>query len=112
MGYTKAEQQDAREKLRKLFRGRKDKMVYVTLRHVSRSGMYRVIGVFIVRDGRPRDIGPWVAKALDWGYDRDWYGVKVGGAGMDMGFHLVYELSSVLFPDKDRAGYILSKEWV
>lgn len=33
--------------------------------------------------------------------------IKVQGGGMDMGFHLVYELSTVLYSGADRAGYVL-----
>jgi hypothetical protein len=45
--------------------------------------------------------------------DRDGHRViKVQGGGMDMGFHLVYELSSVLYSGVDRAGYILRKETI
>ena len=38
-------------------------------------------------------------------------GYKVGGCGMDMGFHLVYTLSSLLYK-KDRGGYELRHEWL
>jgi len=31
---------------------------------------------------------------------------------MDMGFHLVYSLSSVLFAGEHRAGYKLSHRWL
>jgi hypothetical protein len=40
-------------------------------------------------------------------------GYKVGGCGMDMGFHLVYTLASVLFPeDRKTGGYKLNHEWI
>jgi hypothetical protein len=29
-----------------------------------------------------------------------------------MGFHLVYSLSSVLYAEQDRAGYVLSHRWL
>lgn len=38
-------------------------------------------------------------------YDRKHEAIGAGGCGMDMGFHLVYTLSRVLFPD----GFIPSK---
>ena len=71
--------------------------VYTILRHVSRSGMSRVIGVTIMHDGEPRDITAPTAKALGLSVDRDCWGVKVSGCGMDMGFHLVYELGARLW---------------
>src|SRR3990167_5500047 len=60
--------------------------------------MMRVIDVIIPGDS-PRSIASSVAYALDDTLDRNRWGVRVGGCGMDMGFHLVYNLSRVLFPD-------------
>ncbi|HXP51800.1 MAG TPA: hypothetical protein VN922_17720 [Bacteroidia bacterium] len=100
---TKKEQaerevEDARAELHKLVKPG-DK-VYTILRHVSASGMSRVIDPFIVMKGKniPLHLG-WYAERL-LGYKRSdrYVGVKVGGAGMDMGFHLVYELSRSLYP--------------
>lgn len=107
-----AEMREYREKLRKFFKGRKDRTVYTNLLHTSRSGMFRVIGVIIIRDNKPIDISTWAAKALGWKWDRDRNGVEVTGAGMDMGFHLVYELSSVLYGYKNRGGYKLEQKWL
>ena len=78
--------------------------VYTILRHVSRSGMSRTIGVCIIDprlvnpDKGMADLTGWAAKALSNPLDRDRWGVKVGGCGMDMGFNLVYNLSYTLFP--------------
>lgn len=77
-------------------------VLYTILRHVSRSGMSRSISVLKVDHedaGRIYDLDYNVARALGARIDRDRGGVKVGGAGMDMGFHLVYSLSRTLFPD-------------
>ena len=78
--------------------------VYTILRHVSRSGMMRVIGAVLMSDARqtngPLDITPWVAKALGEPLDRDRWGVKARGAGMDMGFAIVYDLSYQLFKNE------------
>ena len=46
----------------------------------------------------PSDMSWAVARLLGWSFDRRNDGVKVNGCGMDMGFHLVYSLSYVLFP--------------
>ena len=72
--------------------------VYCTLKHVSRSGMYRVIDLHIMKDNEPWRISTLAADLLE-GYDGRWEGCKAHGCGMDMGFHLVYNLSSILFPD-------------
>lgn len=73
--------------------------VYTILRSHSRSGMSRTIGLVLLRDGA--DLHPnWAAAtAIGMPLDRHREGIRVGGCGMDMGFHLVYELSSVLFRD-------------
>lgn len=71
--------------------------VYVNLKHVSKSGMSRVIMPFIIRNNEPRYLGYTVAKALGMTYDRNKEGVRIGGCGMDMGIALVYDLSQQLF---------------
>lgn len=68
--------------------------VKTILRHVSRSGMMRHISLIF----NDHEISGYAADLLD---DKraDDGGIKVGGCGMDMGFDLVYRLSSVLFPE-------------
>lgn len=74
------------------------------VRHVSSSGMSRRISLFCVADGDIKDITWDVANVLEEsrkgraGYVQD-VGITVGGCGMDMVFHLVYNLSATLFPD-------------
>lgn len=76
--------------------------VYTVLDQVSRSGMSRHIRVVLLKNGT--DLHPnWaVGKALGLrhakhnGYEQD--ALVIGGAGMDMGFHLVNNLSYVLYP--------------
>lgn len=105
--------------------------VYTIVTHVSKSGMSRRIRCFRIDDGEPYDISGHVALIL--GYrrnDRDG-GVIVGGCGMDMGFHLVNNLSYALHgyddvgeakefsgrpftprPDAYRSGYSLNHRWL
>ena len=77
--------------------------VYTVLRHVSRSGMSRSISVIVLTEDypnngvHPRDVSFSVAKLLGMSYDMKTGGVKVNGCGMDMGFHLVSNLSYALF---------------
>lgn len=73
--------------------------VYTVLRHRSASGMSRSISCVIIKDNKPLDISWLVARALDYRIDDKNDGIKVGGAGMDMGFHVVYSLGYTLFPD-------------
>ena len=78
--------------------------VFTVLRHVSRSGMQREIGIVLLapaRRGRRMDRHPnySVAEALGLKLSKNGDAVKVGGCGMDMGFHLVYELGAALWPN-------------
>ena len=73
--------------------------VYTVLRNVSRSGMTRHIDLYVIRDDSPRWISYWTAKVTGSRMSDKWDAVEVGGAGMDMGFALVYSLSRALFPD-------------
>lgn len=89
------EQEQARETLRGMLRP--GDRVYTILRHVSRSGMQRVIDVYIMEDGRLRWVGGLVAKAIGDRYDGNRRGLVVGGVGMDMGFHIAYSLGYALY---------------
>ena len=91
--------------------------VYTILRHVSRSYMQRSLSVVIPTldlvdevdhgDGSftaefhsgITDITHWARKALDGKFDREHGGIICRGAGMDMGWHLVSNLSRVLYPE-------------
>lgn len=95
------ERDTAREELRAIVKP--GGTVYCVLRHVSRSGMQRVIDLQVLTlddSGRPwlRTIGGLAARAMGERYDYQRGGVVVGGCGMDMGFHLVYSLGYVLWP--------------
>lgn len=80
--------------------------VYTCLRHRSASGMSRRISVHAVQvsdDPRRiqpaymRDITGLVAVAGGFRLSKDGDSLQVGGCGMDMGFHVVYALSSALY---------------
>ena len=97
-----------------------DYTVYTVLRHVSTSGMYREISVVvpIIHDRNEitasvkQFIHPsyTIAALLGRGYTEK-HGhnaVICKGCGMDMGFDLIYNLSSVLYGD----GYKIKQEWI
>jgi hypothetical protein len=93
--------------------------VYTILRGVSSSGMIRYISLVVAgidNTGKPAlyDITYHASKVLgDKLTEKNGHRViKVNGAGMDMGFHLVYSLSSVLYAGQERAGYKLSHRWL
>ena len=110
MAWNKNDQEDGLSRVKDIVKEGSE--VYCILRHVSRSGMSRVIDLKIPgqRDGNCEiwTIGYNVARALDYPYDRKNEGVKIGGCGMDMGFALVYELSQKLFGN----GYKLKHRWL
>lgn len=98
--------------------------VYTVLRNRAASGMSREISLFIIQNGELRNIDSLAADAM--GYKRGKSGgLKVGGCGMDMGFHLVYTLGYCLWPNgtpephgerngepDSSGGYTLKHEWI
>ena len=109
------DQELAREELvKEYFNGEERATVYTILRRVSSSGMTRHISLKVAQGGEIYDITYTAALALgDKLHDVNGCNtIKVNGAGMDMGFHLVYSLSSVLFHGEERAGYKLSHRWL
>lgn len=99
--------------------------VYTVLRHVSASGMSRLIDLYVIRDGDPWRITYHVARAIGESYDQRKEALRMGGCGMDMGFQAVYCLGSALWPtgtpephgrrngepDSD-GGYALKHRWM
>lgn len=81
--------------------------VYTVLRHVSRSKMLRVISLMTYSETDHRMV--WLdyhaERAMGWTFHRDRNGnregLRVGGYGMDMGFHLVHTLSGSLYGYED-----------
>jgi len=76
-----------------------DYTVYTHVTHVSSTGMMRVISSIIMADNQPNCIDYEISQLLGYKYHARHCGLKVTGCGMDMGFSLVYELSSMLWPD-------------
>lgn len=120
-----AQREQAKDHLRKLLKpGTK---VYTTLNHKSASGMSRSISLFVVdkKAGDVIKLDYWVAQAKGESIDQKNGGLKVGGCGMDMGFHLVYNLGAMLWPKGTRkphgtrngkpdsdGGYALNHAWL
>ena len=86
----------------------KGSTVWLVIRQVSRSGMYRHISVHGINKNNIYVYSFHVANVLDWTYKDKTNAVGVGGCGMDMGFHLVYTLSSILYKD----GYALTHRYI
>lgn len=88
--------------------------VYTILRSVSASGMSRDISLVIAQGEEIIDITYYAAHAMGDKVkeSKGHRAIRVNGAGMDIGFHLVYNLSSVLFHGQERAGYALKQGWI
>ena len=117
MRVSKPEREEQLERLRKWFP--KGSTVYTILRHVSRSGMQRTIGVVALIPPnsksalKERDIDirhPNYATSIVCGMleDRQRSGVKINGTGMDMGFEVAYRIGQAIHGD----GYALSHQWL
>ena len=98
--------EEAIEKLKEAIKP--DDILYTQLHHVTKSGMTRYIGVRAIKDDYPYDYTYLVAKALDWKTSEKHNGIKVGGVGMDMGSHLIHNLSYVLYGDE----YAIKQRWL
>jgi hypothetical protein len=71
--------------------------VHSVIRHVARSGMSRTMDFYFLKGGESHYLTGYMAQ-LGIGTRTD-KGLRVGGCGMDMGFHCVYTLSSILYRD-------------
>ena len=133
---TKKEKAEARQNSLEMLRrlcppGTK---VYCVLRHVSRSGMMRRIDLYTFSKGDDGQcektfLTGYASHVLGYSWNDD--GLRVDGCGMDMGHHVVMNLSYAIHgrdnvnvpkdkdgqpfkPSKDayRAGYSLVHEWM
>lgn len=99
MEYTEREKQESRELLAE-WGIKPGAVIYTILRHVSRSGMMRVIApIYFVGQNDQRYIYRHVARLVGYREDREKEGVRANGCGTDMGFDVVYNLSRALYPD-------------
>ncbi len=83
--------------LKKLLRKAKY-TIYTKVNHVARSGMMRAISSYIIVDNKPVCIDWEIERLTSYKQNKNHDGLTVHGCGMDMGFSLVYNLSSILYP--------------
>lgn len=122
-----AERDDAIQRLRGFLKP--GDTVFCTLRKVSSSGMTRSIDFHKIEcDSNGQPVVFWLSglmsKALGMRLNKD-DGLRVSSCGMDMGFHVVYNLGATLWPegtpephgtrngepDSD-GGYALKSRWL
>lgn len=71
--------------------------IIVNFKSVSRSGMLRRVNVYVIKDNKLLYLNYLITQFTH--YKRDSEGlIKLQGCGMDMGFSLVYNFSSEIFP--------------
>jgi hypothetical protein len=87
------------KRLREVYELRPGSTVWTMVKHVSRSGMTRDIAVYLHDSDGIQNVSRDVAEATGYRFNRDAQAVRIGGAGMDMGFAIVYDLSRVTFRD-------------
>jgi hypothetical protein len=99
MKWTKEEIASSMETLK--FHLKPGNTVYCNLRHVSKSGMSRVISLHTVADGHMLDMSFNAAVVMGDSLKESHghRGIRADGCGMDMGFHLVYNLGRCMFPE-------------
>jgi len=102
------EREESRERLSALLSA--GDTVYTVIRSVSSSGMSRTMSLYIVKDNRLVNITYYTAHALEWRLTEvnGSRVMRVGGCGMDMGFHAVSTLSRVILGDD----YAIRQEWI
>tara|TARA_R110002012_G_scaffold308904_1_gene515607 strand:+ start:251 stop:529 length:279 start_codon:yes stop_codon:yes gene_type:complete len=87
---------------------KKDETVFTTTLHVSKSGMTRHIKFFVIRDNLPLYLTNTIIEKLGYKPNKHWDSIVVRGCGMDMGYHVVHNLSYALFGE----GYNLKHRWL
>jgi hypothetical protein len=108
------ELQRAQEFLCNVFAKQERPTAYTILKSVSASGMSRTMKVVTSHEGQVIDLTWYVAKfGIGTLTEKNGQRVlRVGGCGMDMGFHVVYSLSCALFGSANRGGYKLNHLWL
>ena len=108
------ERESARAYLLSILNKQNKPTLYTNLKSVSSSGMSRDMKVLAVVEGEIVDVTYYVGK-LDIGTIKERNGqrvIRVGGCGMDMGFHVVYSVSAVLYGYEERGAYTIRHEWI
>jgi len=76
---------------------KKDMTIHSIIRSVSNSGMTRNISFKITDKDNILDLSYHMARALKYPFNDKKHAIKVSGCGMDMAFHVVHNLSHVLY---------------
>lgn len=104
--YTKEEIEQKKQFIKKYFRrvANGNAKTVASVKHVSASGMMRVISFtgYYVSKGKLYSINltHYIEAINGYTIDRNTYGVRVGGCGMDMIFNTLYNLFQATHDEK------------
>ena len=76
---------------------KEDMTIHSIIRTVSSSGETRNISFKITDKDNILDLSYHIAKALKYPFNDKHHAIKIKGSGMDMAFHVVHNLSHILF---------------
>ena len=111
-----ADKAAAIESIKQIIAGDPNPVIYTIARR-ERSGGYGIsqdIALIYLKGGEPYNLTYYAGQILGLkvkncnGYNA----INNTGGGMDLGFDLVYSISSYLYAGQDRAGYVLSHRWL
>jgi hypothetical protein len=111
-----ADKAAAIESIKQIIAGDTDPVIYTIARR-TRSGAYGIsldIALIYLKGGEPWNLTYYAGQVLGLkvkncdGYNT----INSTGGGMDLGFDLVYSLSSYLYAGQARAGYVISHRWL
>ena len=100
------EKKEAIKSLKKLIKP--GDTIYANMKHVSSSGMLRAISFYAIKGNKPHWLDYQIAKACGMRFSDKYEAILVSGCGMDMAFHVVYQIGSVLWP-KGNGKYITGR---
>jgi len=111
MKYTKAEKLSAIDNLSRILKTKDGEkpVIYTILRHVSKSGMTRHIDCLFITNNEPIWLNYDIARACGYSVSKGG-SIKISGAGMDMGFHIVYSIAYALTDNEDYKG--INHKWL
>lgn len=86
---------EALHQLKKIMQKTKNKRVYATVLHVSAFDMSRVIKfIAITKNGDVYNLNNIIHNITGYAHDRNYYGLRVYGSGMDMIFNTLYNVNA------------------
>lgn len=84
------------------------RIIYAVIHSVSRSGMSRVMSFYVMIDNEPHRLNGLIITACSFKPCKRGAGdgITVNGCGMDMGYHVAYELAMRLGMHAPRVVYL------